>query len=262
MEDKNNLESREQSEMYKEWDEQHRRGRFFAGLFIVGAGILFLAREMGVVLPEWIFTWQMILITLGIFSGLKHRFRHVGWVIMVAIGGAFMAREYLPQYDFSHYIWPALIILVGLFIMLKPKKRGMMCGRRRRYSRWQQRYAEDAGLASSNEEYIDASAVFGGIKKNIVSKNFRGGEINCVFGGAEINFMQADFQDTIELEVNAVFGGAGLIIPPHWEIKSEMTAVLGGVEDKRPLNTGTVSQGKKLILKGTAVFGGIEIKSY
>jgi hypothetical protein len=261
MEEKNNPESRDHHEMYKEWEEQHRRGRFFAGLFIVGAGVLFLAREMGVVLPEWLFTWQMILITLGVFSGLKHRFRHIGWVVMVAIGGAFMAREYLPEYDFSHYIWPAMIILVGLVIMLKPKRKNAWCRHRRR-NRWHQRYEESAGLPATNEEYIDVSAVFGGIKKNIVSKNFRGGEINCVFGGAEINFMQADFQDTIELEVNAVFGGAGLIIPPHWEIKSEMTAVLGGVEDKRPLHTGTVSQGKKLILKGTAVFGGIEIKSY
>ena len=37
-----------------------------------------------------------------------------------------------------------------------------------------------------------------------------------MFGGAEINFMQADIQGRVELEVNQVFGGTKLIVPAHW----------------------------------------------
>jgi hypothetical protein len=277
MEEIKNPQEPDQNEM-KQWEEQHRRGRFVAGLFIAGAGALFLAREMGVYIPEWVFTWQMLLIAVGIMTGIKHAFRNIGWLIMVAIGVAFMVREYMPEFDFSHYLWPALIIIAGLAIMFKPKRkfyhhrwhrhmsRERCRGRyRNRYEeKYKDRYTDQYNQPASdfNEDYIEASAVFGSIKKNIISKNFRGGEINCVFGGGEVNFMQADIQQTAELEVNAVFGGARLIIPPHWEIKSEMTAVLGGVEDKRPVHTPSASQGKVLILKGNAVFGGIEIKSY
>lgn len=271
MEEMKNQDSPENQEMFRQWEEQHRRGRIFAGLFIAGAGVLFLAREMGVAIPEYVFTWQMLLIALGVLSGLKHSFRHMGWLIMVAIGAAFLAREYMPEYDFSHYIWPAVIIFAGLAIMFKPRRKSGFRNRRWRHhmrhhrewknQQWKNQF-DDQPYSPITDEYIDASAVFGSVKKNVISKNFRGGEINCVFGGAEVNFMQADFQQNIELEVNAVFGGARLIIPPHWEIKSEMTAVLGGVEDKRPYHNNTVSQGKYLTLKGNAVFGGIEIKSY
>ncbi|MEP7264526.1 MAG: DUF5668 domain-containing protein [Bacteroidota bacterium] len=262
MEEIKNQDSPEQHEMLKQWEEEHRRGRIFAGLFIAGAGVLFMAREMGVQIPEYVFTWQMLLIVLGVLSGLKHSFRHMGWLVMVAIGTAFLARDYMPEYDFSHYIWPAVIIFAGLVIMFKPRRKFGPRQRRWRHHMQHHHQWQEQPSSSVTDEYIDASAVFGSVKKNVISKNFRGGEINCVFGGAEVNFMQADFQQNIELEVNAVFGGARLIIPPHWEIKSEMTAVLGGVEDKRPYHNNTTPQGKVLVLKGSAVFGGIEIKSY
>ncbi|HMW10948.1 MAG TPA: LiaF-related protein, partial [Bacteroidia bacterium] len=90
----------------------------------------------------------------------------------------------------------------------------------------------------------------------------KGGEVSAVFGGAEINFMQADIQGRVELEVNQVFGGTKLIVPAHWEIKSEIAAVLGSVEDKRPLRGTTTDEKKVLILRGTTVFGGIDINSY
>ena len=76
------------------------------------------------------------------------------------------------------------------------------------------------------------------------------------------NFMQADIQGRVELEVNQVFGGTKLIVPAHWEIKSEIAAVLGSVEDKRPLRGTTTDEKKVLILRGTTVFGGIDINSY
>jgi hypothetical protein len=41
-----------------------------------------------------------------------------------------------------------------------------------------------------------------------------------------------------------------------------MTAVLGGIEDKRVLQPGLLSPGKVLFIEGTSVLGGIEIHSY
>ena len=60
----------------------------------------------------------------------------------------------------------------------------------------------------------------------------------------------------------AVFGGVKLIVPPHWEIKSSLDSVFGSVEDKRTIYKDVNSEGKILVLKGAAVFGGIEIKSF
>jgi predicted membrane protein len=56
-------------------------------------------------------------------------------------------------------------------------------------------------------------------------------------------------------------GGTKLIVPPHWEIRSQLTSIFGNVEDKRQQHA-TVNPEKVLILDGSSVFGGIEIRNY
>src|SRR5690349_22431252 len=46
--------------------------------------------------------------------------------------------------------------------------------------------------------FIDVTAVFGGIKKNVLSKNFKGGDITSFMGGSEIDLSQADFNRSEE----------------------------------------------------------------
>ncbi len=121
---------------------------------------------------------------------------------------------------------------------------------------------ENTGTSPNNEEYLDVHAVLGGVKKNIQSKNFKGGEIVCFMGGAEISFMQADILQPVVLEVNTVFGGTKLIIPGNWEVQSEISAVFGGVEDKRNFQNQNPDTDKKIILKGSCLFGGVEINNY
>lgn len=81
-------------------------------------------------------------------------------------------------------------------------------------------------------------------------------------GGTEINLLQADIREPVMLEINNVFGGTKLIVPAHWNIKNEVTAVFGGIEDKRNLSAGVTDELKVVILKGSCVFGGIEITNY
>ncbi len=81
-------------------------------------------------------------------------------------------------------------------------------------------------------------------------------------GGAEINPMQADIQHPVILEVNNIFGGTKLIIPSNWDVKNEISAVFGGVEDKRSFNNSVPDSNKKILLKGSCVFGGIEVTNY
>ena len=110
----------------------------------------------------------------------------------------------------------------------------------------------------------DSTVIFGGAKKNIISKNFRGGEAVTVFGGTEINLMQADLTGPVVLELTQVFGGTKLIVPPHWKVWSkDMVTILGGIDDKRPMmGNPSDDTNKTLILKGTCMLGGIDIRSY
>jgi len=60
-----------------------------------------------------------------------------------------------------------------------------------------------------------------------------------------------------------MFGGCVLIVPSDWEVKVEVSAILGGVADKRiPTTNYIVEPKKELIIKGIVALGGCEIKSY
>ena len=82
-----------------------------------------------------------------------------------------------------------------------------------------------------------------------------------IVGGAEINLANADFTSPIEIEVVNVFGGTKLIEPSKWEIRSDVTAIFGGVDDKRHQPPNLVPE-KVIILKGTLLFGGVEVTSF
>lgn len=269
MEEQNSL----NEERFKELDRHHRRGKIMGGLLIVGIGSLFLARELGAEMPAWLFSWKTLLIGLGIVSAIKHKFRQAGWLIMIAIGTAFLLPDIYPDLVIRPILWPSLLILVGLIIVFKPRRK-YSDHYRRHWGKWHahNRYYRHRMAADycnptgevNKEDYIECTSIMAGIKKNVFSKTFKGGEVTNVFGGAEINLMQADFEGKINLEITQVFGATKLLVPANWEIRSaEMVTVFGSLEDKRPLqpNTGETPS-KILIITGTTVFGGIDIKSY
>lgn len=275
-----------------------RRGasRVWIPLLLICLGSLLLVRQIGVGVPEWIFSWPMILIVVGVFSGIAHAFRGPGWLIMIIIGSFFLVDQLVPGMDIHRFIWPGVIILVGLVLLIRPKKPYWMehdwhqKWNQRDWERWQRRrhrrgypgnWGRGAGPGNptgatdmnnpggpeyqsgnpSTEDYIDATTVLGGIHKNIISKNFKGGDITIFMGGAEINLSQADIQGTAALDITQIMGGTKIIVPSNWEIRSQLTSVFGNIEDKRQNINVTDSQ-KVLILDGTSVFGGIEIRNY
>ena len=83
-----------------------------------------------------------------------------------------------------------------------------------------------------------------------------------IFGGSELNMSQADINGVVTIEVVQIFGGTKLIVPSNWKIQtSELVSVFGGIDDKRQLTT-SQDETKVLNLRGTSIFGGIDIRSY
>lgn len=242
-----------------------RNHRVWSGLILLAAGFLLLAYKMGAPIPSWIFTWPMILILIGVSIGIKRQFRTPGAFILIALGVIFLIDQNLADYNLRIYIAPLILIAIGLSFILRP--------RGRRYhaiqaARWQSRFAKTPNsinpesAQNDDAEYLDVRSVLGGVKKNIVSKNFKGGEIVCFMGGAELNLTQADLQHPIVLDVTNVFGGTKLVVPSNWDIKNEVTTILGGIDDKRNLQALNPEKGKTVLLKGTCLFGGIEISDF
>jgi len=250
-----------------------KSGKTIIGFILLAIGCILLLRTLDLFfVPGYLFSWPMWLIVIGLYIGARKGYEKPAPFILILLGFVFLSQRIL-DWDVSRFIWPMAIIGFGLWIILKPGKKSRIAGN----PSWDKRVDPETGEESrtdgyngpffgssetrSVEDYLNTTSIFGGIKKTIVSKNFQGGEVTNFFGGSELNLMQADIQGRVKLEVTQVFGGTKIIIPANWTVHSEMVAIFGGIEDKR-LQSNEPTPDKVLIIEGTTVFGGIDIRSF
>ncbi len=249
----------------------HREnGRVIGGLILVAVGAALLLQRMDFPIPDWLFTWPMILILVGVYTGFKHNFQNASWIILMAIGGFFLFDKIFMSVSLEPYFWPIFIIFIGIVFILRPRRSKWWDQNRQQFrndwkDKWQYKGTNDSPedyVADSND-YFRINSVFSGVKRTVLSKTFKGGSISCVFGGAEIDLTQADISGNVVIRIEAVFGGAKILVPANWVVQNEIDGVFHGVEDKRNTMTAAAMNPEKvLVLRGSAVFGGIEIRSY
>jgi predicted membrane protein len=256
----------QKNDLTKQIRSEHKRGKVIGGLLVVSVGVLFLLKELGVDIPFWLFSWKMLLIILGLFTLLKNRFKSAWGLTLMIIGGVFMAADFYPEVNITSLFFPVLIIIAGLFIIFKPGHHHHHHGhwnewRQYQYNKeWQGGHPYYTETENSNEDFVSVSLYMGAIKKNIVSKAFKGGKLKSRFAGVELNLSRADFEGQVILEIDQMFGGLELIVPAHWEVKSELVTGFSNVEDNRRMQSVINGEPPKiLLLRGTNYFGGIEI---
>ena len=237
---------------------RHRPGlsHLILGLAIVAIGVGLLLDNMGIyrIGDVWRF-WPVILIALGISKVMDSP---VGggklWGGFLFLLGCGFLADNLNLFHFSfNLIWPLLIIYFGgmmLWRSLSPGAPGWSCSS-----------LNAAGRDPNND--FNYTAIFGGGKRRIESKEFRGGSVVAIFGGYNIDLRDAGIAaESATIDVNALFGGIDIKVPDTWKVDVRANAIFGGVEDKTapPRTTAGVTP-PRLIITGFAAFGGIVVKS-
>lgn len=221
------------------------------GIMVILVGILLIYKNMGLLSSEWsqiIFSWQSLLIALGVVNVFGRSSRLFG-LILISVGTFFILPSFfiLPA-NFTQTFWPLLIVIAGLLIVFFSATKFKKIG-----------YVQQ----SNTDEFIDDVLVFSGTERILTSESFRGGKSVNIFGGSSYNLTRCKLSPgTHVLEVVCVFGGTKIIVPSNWNIKVEVSSILGGFEDKRTFVGEGISTENTLIIKGVAVFGGGEISSY
>jgi predicted membrane protein len=252
-------------------------GRIIFSLLVITAGTLLLLFNAGVLADTYkpiVFSWPMLLVAIGVIFVFS-QYKRVPGVILTVLGMVLL----LPKLQEAELLcvdslplvkgngWALLVIVSGLILLCRAFSGNSIHRRQmeRRRQWWRQHVAarhpaftrrgEEAGL-------MDVNCLFGASKETVMSQDFRGGVINCVFGGTELDFMSAQLAEGVHvLEVNTVFGGATLYMPAHWHVEMKQNPVFGRFDDKRPRPTIEVNDNRKLIIRASSVFGGGEIKS-
>lgn len=242
---------------------QKRNKGGWGGLILIVVGSFLFLQNLPLNIPHWVFSWKTLLIAIGLLVGMKHKFRGGAWFIMMLIGGIFLTEELIPwNFNFPRYGWPLVLVVIGVYMLTKrpyARNRNWEDSERKKWSAASYR---EVVTGPNSDDYLNATAIFGSDNRVVLTKNFVGGDITAIFGGSEINFTQADFNGTIVIDATAIFGGIELVVPVNWEVKLEVNTIFGGVEDKRPVELLASNPDKMLVIKGTCVFGGIDIKSY
>lgn len=223
--------------------------QIFWGFAIIIVGLLFLAQNLGLMetFPFWNFL-PVLLVILGLYQLFINRFRAwVGPVIMILVGLYLLMAtlDFISWSTFGTLIWPSVLILVGLSIIFRRGGGG---------AQYNKEFSEE-----TNSQFSVFSA-FSGQKRKITSVDFQSGEATAMFGGTEIDLRDAKVTNPpARIQATAMFGGVDIFVPEDWDVRIDVVAFFGGSDDKRR----TVISPKAtpdLIISGTVMFGGLDIK--
>jgi len=226
-------------------------GGLIPGAIILAVGIIFLLDSLGYVRARhFLQFWPMILIFVGI-AKIARRDSRI-WGALVLLFGIFLQLSELGIGHFSWgQFWPLLLIAGGAMAM---------------WSAIQARRLMPTASSDTSDprDTLDESAIFGGIEKRLNSREFRGGRLQAIFGGIELDLRDADMLgNEAVIHANAIFGGIEMRVPETWFVATRGQGVFGGFSDStRFLPPADPEKPKKtLIVLGTSLFGGVEIRN-
>lgn len=248
------------------------------GLVLMALGVALLGLNFGFIAPEMrhiLISWQMLLIVIGLGQLIKGHHHIVSGIILITIGSFFIFPRIVHAYpalfpgitdDFTHIYWPLLLIIAGILVItgkiFGPKwgwenhhRRHQHCRSRRRHRGLEFSSTSEAGQGFSRD------SIFGSGEHIVLDPEFKGGQMNAIFGGISLDLRRTNLPEgDTYLEVNAVFGGITIFVPYGWNVETQMDTVFGGFQDNR-LPKETEHPGKRLIIKGSCVFGGGELRN-
>jgi len=234
--------------------------RIYLGLGVIGLGVWWLLSRMDIApMPDWLFTWPVLLMLIGVFQLISSDGKRTGGYITLLVGAIFFIKyQGLFPEELAYLFWPIVVIGIGIFIFFK----AMVAGKRKLNQN--KSYSTSYSTTDiDSSEVLDATVILGGTTREFIAKSFKGGEITCIMGGAEIYLDKSDIQGNVHIDATCIMGGLKLVVPKEWEIQVSTTNIMGGVDDKRINNTQYLSEApKKLTISGTIIMGGIDLQAY
>jgi len=225
-------------------------GRLIFGAVLLSVGVLWTLDNLGLVDSGRILDWwpaAIVLFGLSKMFGVGSPRSFMTGAFFTLFGLVVLGAQ-LDYYDVNIWKlwWPTLLMFIGGSIVLRAV-RGTGPS-----------FGESKG--TTGDSYVRTFAMMGGTTLRLSSAQFRGGEPSAVMAGIEYDMRGATpASDTVVIDAFAMWGGIDLTVPPDWRVVNEVTAIMGGVEDNSVPPTGTPRT--TMIVRGTVVMGGLEIKT-
>jgi predicted membrane protein len=222
----------------------HDLGRLLLGLTVLTIGAVFLLDALGVLnadraIDHW---WPVVIVAGGLLTLAERPPALMRGTILTGIGVVLL----LFTTDLLHrnawnYVWPAVVIILGLVIVLRWRGRAVITG-------------------ANEEDVVRSTAVFGGPNLVCTSRQFAGAWLTAVFGGITLDLRDALPIEGAAVNATAAFGGIDILVPKGWRISVRSTPIFGGLDDKTDHSEPPAADAPALRIDALTMFGGVAIK--
>lgn len=210
------------------------------GVSVIAFGVILLLANLGVyniqeLVQMW---WPVGLVVAGGLLLLNERTSY-GWSIALSLLGLFfLARNMeIITISFAQIFWPGVIIAIGLSLLLRDGR---------------------SSPRVSTEVEDEVVSVLSGVEYNNTSRDYKGGKITAILGGAAVDIFNARIKKEATITVFTLMGGVEVRVPRNVIVKTRTVSILGGIEDSHASQQ--VADSPVLYIEGTVILGGVEIK--
>jgi predicted membrane protein len=218
--------------------------RLIIGLAILALGALWTLDNLNLLESEdftqW---WPVVLIAIGAVQFVNRKTNRIGPVLLMMAGALLLVMS-VGNYDFDlGDLIPLAIALFGAKLVWDAVSR--------RSAR--------AGIAN-DDSTVSSFAMMAGVHWQSTSRAFRGGEVNAIMGGVELDLRNVEIKpgDEPVIDALAIMGGVEIFVPMGWKIVASVLPIMGGFEDKTSRGSET---GPTLTVRGTAIMGTIVVSN-
>lgn len=222
------------------------------GVCILALGVILLGNIFGWFNVDVFFDgWWTLFIIVPSLIGLLHKGnRSTSLVFLLAGLGLLAAEQSLITYDiFWQTLLAAIILIVGINLIIS--------GLRKKNRTEPDTFIDSGNVEETPSNYYEFNAIFSGNEKRFDNIPFRGGKMNAIFGGVELDLRQAIIDKDVYVNATAIFGGVDLFLPPNVNCSLKGTSIFGGSDNKVPQHD---TNSPTVYVDSIAVFGGVEIK--
>lgn len=203
-------------------------------------------------LKKILISWPILLTYIGFIS--LFRKDKLGGLIVTIIGLVFLFLrigntypELIPNHflNLDLFFWPLIIIFIGFIFIF--------------YFGLNQ--SSNSSINKDGHQYVKSS-FRSDYNENYKGKIFEGGVLKSTLSSMTIDLRGALVKsDIIYLDLSVFLSGVDLYIPSNCTIEDRTKSLLGAVDDKRIQRDLSSQKEFRLIITGSIILGGVEIKN-
>lgn len=218
------------------------------GLILIIIGVILGGNALDIFNINLFFDgWWTLFIIVPTFIGLVTERDKTGNIIGLIIG-LLLLLSCRGLFDFKliwKLIFPLIFVIIGLSLIFKNNINKEVSEKIKKLNE----------NLSSNDGY---TATFSGQNLNFDGEEFKGSNLNAIFGGIKLDLRKAIINEDIVINASSIFGGIDIYIPDNCKVKIKSNSIFGGVSNNKKCNVDDNSY--TIYINASCMFGGVEIK--